>query len=141
MPLALRAGLRLTRWGGPLLASPALKRSSRRGRAAAPPGPDADERARGSSLLWAEARDGAGRVVELRLRAPEPYELTSWTALALAERARFAASYRSDFRPRRAPAVAPSCSSSRASRCRRQTFASRRPSRALSPGLAPMPFT
>lgn len=87
VPLALRAGLRLARWGGPLLASPAIKSFLERRARSGAAGPDADARARGSSLLWAEARDGGGRVVEVRLRAPEPYELTSWTALALATRA------------------------------------------------------
>jgi short subunit dehydrogenase-like uncharacterized protein len=86
-PLALRAGLRLARWAGPLLGSPAVKSLLARRARNGPAGPDAEARARGSSLLWAEARDDDGRIVEVRLRAPEPYELTSWTALALAARA------------------------------------------------------
>jgi short subunit dehydrogenase-like uncharacterized protein len=87
LPALVRASLRLARWAGPLLASPALQRwleaRARRG----PAGPTDEQRARGASRLWAEASDGAGRVKRARLRAPEPYELTSWTALELAERA------------------------------------------------------
>jgi short subunit dehydrogenase-like uncharacterized protein len=52
-----------------------------------PAGPTADERARRSSHLWAEARDAAGRIAVARLRTPESYELTSMTALDLATRA------------------------------------------------------
>ena len=48
---------------------------------AGPPGPSADERARGRTQLWAEASDAAGAAVS-RLETPEAYELTVRTALA-----------------------------------------------------------
>ena len=50
------------------------------------PGPSAEERARGMSLLWGEARDDAGRTAAARLRGPDGYEITVLTALACAER-------------------------------------------------------
>ena len=87
VPAALRAGLRAARWLGPLLASAPLQRLLKSRVARGPAGPDAAERARGASHLWAEARDDAGRIVQLRLKTPEAYELTSWTALEIAERA------------------------------------------------------
>jgi len=75
------------RWLGPALASTPLQRllKDRVGRGSA--GPDAGQRAGGACHLWAEARDEAGHTVELRLDTPEAYELTTWTALELAERA------------------------------------------------------
>lgn len=51
-----------------------------------PPGPDAEERARGLSLLWGEARDDAGRRVVSRLRGPEGYTLTAIAAIHVAEK-------------------------------------------------------
>ncbi|MCG5052132.1 MAG: saccharopine dehydrogenase NADP-binding domain-containing protein [Myxococcales bacterium] len=54
---------------------------------AARPGPSARQRARGWARLWAEASAPDGRRVCARLETPEPYEFTSWTALALALRA------------------------------------------------------
>ena len=87
VPMALRVGLRLMRFGGPLVGSAAVQRLLKARVQRGPAGPSAEERATGETRLWAEARDGAGQVVTARLRTPEPYELTSWTALALAERA------------------------------------------------------
>lgn len=49
-------------------------------------GPSAEERARGRSLLWGEARDDSGRTVASRLRGPDGYDLTVHAALACAER-------------------------------------------------------
>lgn len=86
VPLALRVGLRLARYLGPLLAQPALQEFLIEQVKAGSPGPSAEERGRDETRLWAEARDPDGRSVVLRMRAPEGYELTSWTALELAER-------------------------------------------------------
>jgi short subunit dehydrogenase-like uncharacterized protein len=47
-----------------------------------PPGPSAEERARGRSLLWGEAEDGKGGRAVTRLRGPEGYTLTALAALA-----------------------------------------------------------
>lgn len=87
LPLAVRAGLRAARALGPLLASAAVKRALEARVRRGPAGPTAAERARGTSHLWAEARDAAGHVAVARLRTPESYELTSMTALDLAVRA------------------------------------------------------
>ncbi|MES1166125.1 MAG: saccharopine dehydrogenase NADP-binding domain-containing protein [Verrucomicrobiota bacterium] len=87
LPLAARVGLRVARGLGPLLASPAIKRALRARVEKRPPGPSAEQRTHGASRLWAEARDDNGAVVRARLRTPEPYELTTWTALDLAVRA------------------------------------------------------
>jgi len=87
LPLAARVGLRLGRGLGPLLRSPAVKRWLGARVHKRPPGPSADERARRASHLWAEARDDRDETVRARLRTPEAYELTSWTALDLALRA------------------------------------------------------
>jgi short subunit dehydrogenase-like uncharacterized protein len=87
VPVAVRMATRATRYLGPLLATRPVRRfltaRVRRG----PPGPTAEQRTQGESRLWAEARDAAGGVACARLRTPEPYELTTWTALELAERA------------------------------------------------------
>lgn len=45
-----------------------------------------EERARGLSLLWGEARDAQGRTVAARMRGPEAYTLTAATAILIAER-------------------------------------------------------
>ena len=51
-----------------------------------PDGPRAEERARHSTVIVAEADDGAGRVARSRLRTPDAYTFTCSTALAIAER-------------------------------------------------------
>lgn len=84
-PRLLRVALKLARPVSPLLGTGPvqsfLKARIRRG----PPGPSAEQRARGRSLLWGEARD-ADTVVVSRLRTLEGYELTSRTALLAVER-------------------------------------------------------
>lgn len=52
-----------------------------------PAGPSAEQRAKGSSLLWGEVVDATGRRCVSRLRTPEGYTLTALTALAAVERA------------------------------------------------------
>jgi short subunit dehydrogenase-like uncharacterized protein len=87
LPTALRVGLRLARWVGPLLASRPVRGLLKARIARGAPGPDAAARAAAETRLWAEARDDAGDVVRARLRTAEAYELTSWTAVELAARA------------------------------------------------------
>ena len=83
----MRIGMRASRLLAPLLASSPvqsfLKRRIQRGA----PGPTADQRARGRTLLWGEAADEAGRRVESRLRGPDGYTFTVLTALAAIEKA------------------------------------------------------
>jgi short subunit dehydrogenase-like uncharacterized protein len=87
VPTAIRVGLRLTRWAGPLLASRPVQRLLKARVARGARGPTAEARAAAASELWAEARDDAGRTATARLRTAEAYELTSWTAVELASRA------------------------------------------------------
>ena len=76
-----------SRWLGPLLRSaPVQRRLLGRVRAGVP-GPDDATRARGRSLLWAEATAPDGRRAVSRLSGPEGYTLTALTAVHLARRA------------------------------------------------------
>jgi short subunit dehydrogenase-like uncharacterized protein len=60
-----------------------LKRRIRAGA----PGPSAEARARGRSLLWGEVSDAQGARACARQETPEGYTLTALTLLAIAERA------------------------------------------------------
>ena len=86
-PAALRFGLRMTRWLGPLLATAPVQGFLKQRVKARPAGPDDRHRERSCALLWAEARDDEGRAAAARLRTPEAYELTRLAAIDLAERA------------------------------------------------------
>ena len=80
---------RLMRWGRPMLPllgrRPMQRWLARRVRAG-PPGPSAEQRARGRSAFWAEARDDAGGRAAARLFGPEGYELTARTAIECVRR-------------------------------------------------------
>jgi short subunit dehydrogenase-like uncharacterized protein len=86
-PAGVRAGLRMTRVLGPLLATGPMQRLLKARIRSGAPGPTAEQRRQGRSLLWGEARDEAGRVAVSRMQTPEGYELTRLTAVAIAERA------------------------------------------------------
>ena len=83
---AQRMTARLSRPFGWLLGSKLVQRLLKRRIQAMPPGPSDEQRARGVSLLWGEARDAQGGRVVSRLRGPEGYTLTALTALAVVER-------------------------------------------------------
>ena len=51
-----------------------------------PGGPSDEERAKGKTLLWGEARDAEGNRVESRMQTPEGYTLTAVAALNIAEK-------------------------------------------------------
>jgi short subunit dehydrogenase-like uncharacterized protein len=78
----LRAGLRISRYLGWLLASApvqrVLKGRIRRGR----PGPGETSLARGVSRVWGEVTDPAGHSARSRLLGPQGYAMTSRTAVA-----------------------------------------------------------
>jgi short subunit dehydrogenase-like uncharacterized protein len=80
---------RLMRWGRPMLPllgrRPVQRWLARRVRAGSP-GPTAEQRARGRSAFWAEARDDAGGRAAARLFGPEGYELTARTAVECVRR-------------------------------------------------------
>lgn len=86
VPPAALAMMRLSRFGGPLLARPPVQGLLRGVLQRQPPGPSDEERARGLSLLWGEAVDSAGRRVVSRMRTPEGYTLTALTAVLIAEK-------------------------------------------------------
>jgi short subunit dehydrogenase-like uncharacterized protein len=85
-PLRLRVAARASRYLGWLLGSDLVQRLFKRRIRAGPPGPTADERNRGESLLWGEVEDPAGRKVVSRMRGPDGYTLTVRAALAVVER-------------------------------------------------------
>jgi short subunit dehydrogenase-like uncharacterized protein len=68
---------------GSRLLRPLLGRGIRR----RPPGPTPEQRARGRSIVVAEAWDATGRSVRSRLETVEAYTLTAWTAVEIARRA------------------------------------------------------
>ncbi|HEX5041564.1 MAG TPA: saccharopine dehydrogenase NADP-binding domain-containing protein [Candidatus Polarisedimenticolaceae bacterium] len=70
-----------------LLGSPLLRPLLGRGIRRRPPGPTPEQRARGRSIIVAEAWDAPGRSVRSRLETVEAYTLTAWTAVEIARRA------------------------------------------------------
>jgi short subunit dehydrogenase-like uncharacterized protein len=87
VPGRVRMALRLTRLLGPLLATAPVQGMLKARVRAGAPGPSAEQRRTGRSLLWGEARDPSGNAVVSRMQTPEGYELTRLTAVAIAERA------------------------------------------------------
>ncbi len=85
-PGSARLLARLSRHLGWLLGSGVVQRWLTRRARAGPPGPSDEQRARGGTYLWGEARDEQGAVVVSRQRGPEGYTLTALTALAVVER-------------------------------------------------------
>ena len=84
---AAARSLQIAALAGPLLRLAPLRRALAARVRAGAPGPSAEARARGRSLLWAEAGDGAGRRAAARLEAPEGYTLKATTAVAALQRA------------------------------------------------------
>lgn len=77
------------KWNGrlaPLLRSGPVQRFMNARVRARQAGPTAEERARGRSYLWGEARDAAGTTLTSRLQTPEGYALTVQTSLAVVEK-------------------------------------------------------
>ena len=82
LPPSTRTGMRLMKYAAPLLRSRTVKRLVQ---SLIPQGgPDAEARARGKSIIVAEAEDAAGRVVSSRLHGPEGYALTAQAAILCA---------------------------------------------------------
>lgn len=78
--------MRRSRWLGRLLQTSFVQRRLRRRIDRRAPGPTADQRERGKSLLWGEVRNRHGETRVSRLRAPEGYTLTARTAVLIAQR-------------------------------------------------------
>jgi len=81
-----RFAMKASRFLKPVLASGAVQ-SFLKGRIrAGAPGPNAEERARGRTLLWGEVTDAAGGRAVSRQQGPEGYTFTVLTALAAMDR-------------------------------------------------------
>lgn len=85
LPASTMQLLRLGRYARPLLTAGPVQRLLRGLVRRQQPGPTAEQRARGLSLVWGEARDGEGRRVASRIRGPEGYTLTAMAAVHIAE--------------------------------------------------------
>jgi short subunit dehydrogenase-like uncharacterized protein len=86
-PALARASLRASRFLRPVLRTDAVKGFLKRRIRAGAAGPTAEERARGSTVLWGEAKDDAGGRAVSRLSGPEGYALTVDAAIAVADEA------------------------------------------------------
>jgi short subunit dehydrogenase-like uncharacterized protein len=85
-PRAMRVAARLSRHLGWLLGSALVQGFLKKRIRAGPPGPTAEQRARGWSLLWGEVQDDSGEKAVSRVRGPESYTMTVRSALAVVER-------------------------------------------------------
>lgn len=85
-PGAIR-GLRLTRYLGPVLGAPPIKRGVESLIKRLVDGPDAEQRQHGETRLWGEVTDGeTGETRVARLKTPNGYALTAKTAVESALR-------------------------------------------------------
>jgi short subunit dehydrogenase-like uncharacterized protein len=82
-PPLLRTFLRTSRSIAPVLRSQLVVKAMRWWIRRGPAGPTDDERAAGSSHLWARATTADGRVAESRLHGPEGYTATVMCALSI----------------------------------------------------------
>jgi short subunit dehydrogenase-like uncharacterized protein len=85
-PPGLRALAVASRYVGPLLGSPAVKRFLTARVRAGAPGPTDEERRRGRAFVWGEVEDADGRRAVSRLATPEGYTFTARAALAIVGR-------------------------------------------------------
>jgi len=83
---AMRTGLRLSRWLGPLLRTGAAQRMLKQRIRSRISGPDEGARERGWSVVIGEVRDAEGNVARARLTGPEGYTMTARTAVEATRR-------------------------------------------------------
>ena len=86
MAASQRRALKATRHLGWLLGSAPVQRFLKGRVRAQPPGPSAERRERGVSLVWGEVEDDAGGRAVARMRTPEGYRLTAMTAVTAVAR-------------------------------------------------------
>ena len=86
VPDFVRFGARMSGAFGWLLGSKPVQRFLKNRIDARPPGPSDEQRTRGKSILWGEARDDEGTTVASRLTTPDGYTLTAITALGIAQK-------------------------------------------------------
>jgi short subunit dehydrogenase-like uncharacterized protein len=87
VPPRLVRAMRLGRYLGWLLRTPAVQALEKRLIRRRPPGPSAHELAHGESRVWGRVEDARGRHVEAVIRGPNGYRLTALAALHIARRA------------------------------------------------------
>jgi short subunit dehydrogenase-like uncharacterized protein len=85
-PWSMRIMARLSRPFGWLLGLKPIQRWLKKRIETRPAGPTDEQRARGKTLIWGEARDERGACVVSRVRGPEGYTATALTALSIVER-------------------------------------------------------
>jgi len=84
MPESNLRMLKLSRYLGRLLSTRPVQKYLQK--QIPPGGPSDEERARGKTLLWAEASDLDGNRAETRMQGPEGYTFTALTALNIAQK-------------------------------------------------------
>jgi short subunit dehydrogenase-like uncharacterized protein len=84
-PKSTQRAMRWGRWFAPILGSPPIQRALKARIQARAAGPTPEQRARGKSVLVAEAEDDSGGRAVSRLIGPEGYDLTVRTALLAIE--------------------------------------------------------
>jgi short subunit dehydrogenase-like uncharacterized protein len=85
-PWITRVAARLSRHLGWLLGAKAIQAWLKRRIQKGPPGPTTVERGKNRCYLWGEASNEAGQTVVARLQAPDGYDLTVATSLAVVAR-------------------------------------------------------
>jgi len=86
VPRGARTGARALSLLSPIVASGPVQALLKKAVDARPAGPTDEQRAKGYSLLWGEAKNARGDVRVSRMRTPEGYTLTADSSLALVRR-------------------------------------------------------
>lgn len=86
MPPALRRMAKVSRWIAPILRTRSVRDMLGKRVRSGEPGPDDQQRARSSSLIWGDARTEDGQRVECRMKTGSGYTLTARTAVHIAAR-------------------------------------------------------
>jgi short subunit dehydrogenase-like uncharacterized protein len=86
VPPSTARSMRLSRFMGPLLRAGVVQNLVKGWIDRKLTGPDDDQRARGGSWVWGEARNDAGKTITARLSGPEGYTLTALTSLEIVRR-------------------------------------------------------
>lgn len=77
--------LKMSRYLGWLMQFQTVQRLMREWLESQPAGPNAEERQRGSSLLWGEAENAEGKTLKARLETPEGYTLTACSSVMIVQ--------------------------------------------------------
>ncbi|MEM0998930.1 MAG: saccharopine dehydrogenase NADP-binding domain-containing protein [Bacteroidota bacterium] len=87
LPPPLGKRLRMSGWMAPLLRTGWFRRRAQKRIDSRPPGPSAETRRKGRSLIWGRVRNASGQEEVHHFTCPEGYSLTAAAALHLAQRA------------------------------------------------------